>query len=61
MAQEVSSAAVDRARMLLVRCIEESFDSLRVIPGLDENGPVLMWMADHMLEAHRRLEPSDES
>jgi hypothetical protein len=54
MAQEQNS--FDKERELLVRCIEEAYEALRVIPGLDENGPVLVWLADHLLEAHTHVE-----
>jgi hypothetical protein len=45
---------VETERDLLVQCIEEAYESLRVIPGVDENGPALVWFADHLLQAHSR-------
>lgn len=51
--------AVDKERELLVKCIEEAYEALRVIPGVDENGPALVWLADRLLQAHRRCEISE--
>jgi hypothetical protein len=45
---------VEGERDLLVQCIEEAYESLRVIPGVDENGPALVWFADHLFQAHSR-------
>lgn len=45
---------VDAERDLLMRCIEDAYESLRLIPGVDENGPALVWFADHLLQAHAR-------
>jgi hypothetical protein len=45
---------VEAERNLLVQCVEEAYESLRLIPGVDENGPTLVWFADHLLQAHSR-------
>jgi primosomal protein N'' len=45
---------VEAERSLLVQCVEEAHESLRLIPGVDENGPALVWFADHLLQAHSR-------
>jgi hypothetical protein len=45
---------VEAERNLLVQCVEEAYESLRLIPGVDENGPALVWFADHLLQAHSR-------
>lgn len=52
MDQELSN--VEAERNLLVQCVEEAYESLRLIPGVDENGPALVWVADHLLQAHSR-------
>ncbi|HEX2451870.1 MAG TPA: hypothetical protein VHJ69_12035 [Gemmatimonadales bacterium] len=41
-------------RDLLVRCIEVAHEALRLIPDVDENGPALVWFAEHLLQAHQR-------
>jgi hypothetical protein len=38
----------------LVHCVTDAYEALRVIPGVDENGPALVWLADHLYETHRR-------
>jgi hypothetical protein len=43
-----------KERDLLVSCVSEAYESLHLIPGVDENGPVLVWLAEHLLHAHRR-------
>ena len=45
---------VDAERDLLRQCIEEAYETLRIIPGVDENGPALVWFADHLLQARTR-------
>jgi hypothetical protein len=44
----------ERERDILIRSIEEAFEALRVIPGIDENGPVLVWLTEHLYQAHSR-------
>jgi hypothetical protein len=46
----------ERERDILVRSIEEAFEALRVIPELDANGPVLVWLTDHLYQAYSRVE-----
>jgi hypothetical protein len=41
-------------RELLVTCVAEAHEALKFIPGVDENGPILVWMTEHLLHAHRR-------
>lgn len=48
--------AFERERELLVQCIEEAYEALHLMPGVDENGPALVWLADHLLEAHTHVE-----
>jgi primosomal protein N'' len=46
----------EQERELLVQCVEEAHEALHVMVGVDENGPILVWLADHLLEAHSRAE-----
>lgn len=48
------SSSTDRERDLLVKCIGDAYDSLIVIPGIDANGPVLVWFAEKLYEASRK-------
>jgi hypothetical protein len=43
-----------KERDLLVSCVAEAYEALHLIPGVDENGPVLVWLSEHLLHAHRR-------
>jgi hypothetical protein len=36
----------DTRRDLIVRCVGEAYEMLDVIPGVDPNGPVLVWLAE---------------
>ena len=54
MAEDPSS--FERERDILIRSIEEAFEALRVIPELDVNGPLLVWLTDHLYQAHSRVE-----
>jgi hypothetical protein len=48
------TSTIERERDLLVQCIGDAYDALRVMPGVDSNGPVLVWFAEHLLaERHR--------
>lgn len=49
---ETKSQAKDRD--LLVSCVGEAYEALHLIPGVDANGPVLVWLSEHLLHAHRR-------
>jgi hypothetical protein len=43
-----------------VRCVDEAYEALRVVPGLDANRPVLVWLAEEQfLQSHRRGEQRD--
>jgi hypothetical protein len=46
---------LDEERKTLIPCVEEAYEALRPIPGLDANGPAVMWMAEHLMEARHRL------
>jgi hypothetical protein len=50
---------VERQRIVLVKCIEEAYDSLRLMPGLDANGPALVWLAGKILQAKRKAGRAD--
>ena len=55
--RETNSYEQERDR--LVKCVEDAYDALRLIPGLDANGPALVWLADHLLAAHsREMQPA---
>jgi hypothetical protein len=45
---------VEDERLLLVRCIETAYESIRLMPGVDTSGRTLVWFAGHMLAAHRK-------
>jgi hypothetical protein len=55
------TSAVERERLLLVRCVETAYESLRLIPGMDTSGRTLVWFAGHLLQAHRRAAGTAES
>jgi hypothetical protein len=45
--------SVEQERLLLVRCLELAYESLRVRPDLDTSGRTLVWFAGHLLQAYR--------
>jgi hypothetical protein len=48
------AAAIERERLLLVRCVETAYESLRLLPGVDTSGRTLVWFAGRLLVAHQR-------
>jgi hypothetical protein len=48
------TAAIERERLLLVRCVETAYESLRLLPGVDTSGRTLVWFAGRLLVAHQR-------
>lgn len=40
----------DKERDLLVRCVGEAYEVLDLIPGVNPNGPALVWVAEHLRE-----------
>jgi primosomal protein N'' len=46
----------EQERELLVQCVAEAHEALEIMAGVDENGPILVWLADHLLGAHTRAE-----
>jgi hypothetical protein len=56
MAQTQELNVVEKERDLLIKCVADAYEALRVLGGVDENGPALVWLADQLLQAHRRSE-----
>jgi hypothetical protein len=46
---------LEKERDLLITCVEEAYEALRLLPGLDANGPAVVWLAEQLLQARRRL------
>jgi hypothetical protein len=53
------AAAIERERLLLVRCVETAYESLRLLPGVDTSGRTLVWFAGRLLLAHNRATGHD--
>jgi hypothetical protein len=51
---ELKVAAADKDRESLVRCAADAFEALKVIPGVDPNGPILVWLSEHLLQIRRK-------
>lgn len=51
MAEELNIS--QRERDVLIRCIGDAYEALRVLPDVDPNGPALVWLASHLLEIQR--------
>ena len=47
-----------KERDLVVKCIDEAYEALHLIPRVDENGPVLVWLADQFVQIQRRADRS---
>ena len=59
MAQELKLAELKvgpSERDILIQCVADAYEALRLVPGIDANGPALVWFAEHLLHAHRRGE-----
>ncbi|GAA0923589.1 hypothetical protein [Pseudonocardia zijingensis] len=56
---EEVAAAIERERLLLVRCVETAYESLRVMPGVDTSARTLVWFAGRLLLAHERATKRD--
>jgi len=37
----------------VVRCVEDAYDLLDLIPDVDPNGPVLAWLAEQLRQLRR--------
>jgi hypothetical protein len=46
----------EKERDCLIACVGEAYEALRLLPGVEENGPALTWLAEHFLHVHRRSE-----
>lgn len=49
----MTAKTVEAQRSMLARAIGEAYDELRLLPGIDANGPALVWFAEHLYEAYR--------
>jgi hypothetical protein len=56
-----ATSSETRDRDQLVLCIGDAYEALRVIPGLDANGPALVWLAEHFLELRRQGQQRDQA
>jgi hypothetical protein len=45
-----------KERDLVVKCIGEAYEALHLMPGVDENGPVLVWLAEQFMQIQRKAE-----
>jgi hypothetical protein len=45
-----------KERDLVVKCIGEAYEALHLMPGVDANGPVLVWLAEQFMQIHRGSE-----
>jgi hypothetical protein len=54
-----AATSTAQGRDLVVRCIGEAYEALRVIPGVNANGPALVWVAEQFLQVYRRGEDRD--
>jgi hypothetical protein len=46
----------DKEREFVLRCVGDAYQVLDLIPGVDPNGPALVWLAEQFLEIRRRGE-----
>ena len=48
---------IDRKeRDLVVKSVGEAYEALHLMPGVDANGPVLVWLAEQFVQIQRRAE-----
>jgi hypothetical protein len=43
----------DKERDLIVRCIGDAYETLDLIPGVDPNGPALVWLAEQLRQLRK--------
>ena len=43
----------DKEREFVLQCVGDAFQVLDLIPGLDPNGPALVWLAEQFLQLRR--------
>jgi hypothetical protein len=42
--------ATERTQDSLVRCVADAYKALKLIPGVDPNGPILVWLTGQFLD-----------
>ena len=45
-----------KERDLVVKCVGQAYEALHLMPGVDENGPVLVWLAEQFMQIQRKAE-----
>jgi hypothetical protein len=45
-----------KERDLVVKCIGQAYEALHLMPGVDEDGPVLVWLAEQFMQIQRRAD-----
>ena len=50
----IEPTPLEREQALLLRCIEEAYEALHALPGVDANGPILVWLSEQFKGAHKR-------
>jgi hypothetical protein len=43
----------DKERDLIARCVAEAYETLDLIPGVNLNGPALVWLAEQFRQLRR--------
>ncbi len=43
----------EKERALIARCVAEAYETLDLIPGVDPNGPALVWLAEQYRQLRR--------
>ena len=46
----------DREWDFLARCVADAYTMLDIIPGVNPNGPALVWLSDKFAQLRRRIE-----
>ena len=44
----------ENERLFLARCATDAFESLKMIPDLNANGPILVWMSELLFQVRRK-------
>ena len=47
---------LEKERDVLITCVEEAYESLRLLRGMNANGPAVVWLADQLLQVRRQHE-----
>jgi hypothetical protein len=47
---------VDNEREFVLRCVGDAYQVLDLIPGVDPNGPALVWLAEQFRQLRRQGE-----